>query len=221
MPRHTSLVRIEWKNLLEREGAIKTMTAPILAEKWLSGKRKSSTNSLRIDLSTSAGSRLRTTLENFRAEYFEIWVRAGEESGENELWSLDKAYFTLFKLNDLTESYDEFLALHCEAGFLPVRTEGIANGEYDGKHEKHRKQECYQRMIHLHISFLSQYAIEKHCPSHSHLSVNNCLAKSHIGLALGRTTFEFDSLDSMTETMKQAIKMVKDEILGELAEYEQ
>lgn len=219
MSRYPSLVKIELKNLYNREDSIKEMIKPILAEIWFATKpQKSSVNTYRIDLSNSAGHQLQTTLPDYKAEYFEVWLRSDEGVGEDELWNLDRAYFTLLKKNIDTEDYDEFLSLHCEAGFLATRTKGIAIGNYDEVYEKQKNQEKYQRLIHLHLKFLNQYAIEKDCPVHSFLSVNNCLSKSHIAVTLGRDKFEFDSLDSMSEAMKQAIKMISDEILDELAE---
>lgn len=218
-PRYTSNIRTELKTLHERENTIKDMISPILAENYLAWKLpRASSYSLKIDLKNSVGHQLQTPLEDFKVEYFELWKSTGTGTGENELWNLDKAYFALLKKNNEDEDYNEFLALHCEAGFLPERTLGIIREEDDEGYKKQKNQAKYQRLIHLHNVFLSQYVEEKDCPKHSFLSVNSCLSKSHIGVTLGRNKFEFDSVESMTEAMTQAIQMIKDEILSVLAE---
>jgi hypothetical protein len=217
--RYASDIRIERKDLHARESIIKDMISPILAENYLTWKLpRASSYSFKIDLRNGVGHRLQTPLEDFKVEYFELWKATGSGTGDNELWNLDKAYFALLKKNNEREDYDEFLALHCEAGFLPERTPGIILEENDEGYQKQKYQQKYQRLIHLHMVFLSQYAEEKDCPKHSFLSVNSCLAKSHIGVTLGRNKFEFDSVESMSEAMRQAIQLISDEILNVLAE---
>lgn len=215
--RYESKIITEYKNLREREKIIKEIISLISVENYLSwSPQKSSSYKIKYDLKNGIGQQLRTQVDDFKVEYFELWKSTGKGKGDNELWNLDKAYFALLKKNYESEDFIEFLALHCEAGFLPERTLAITKEDDDIGYLKQKKQEKYQRMIHLHNVFLKYYAKEKDCPYHSFLSDYNQLSKSHLAITLGNNKSEFDSIDSMTIAMKEAIKMIKDEILDVL-----
>ena len=217
-PRYSSKIKTEYRNLREREKIIKEIISSVSIENYLSWRpQKASSYQIKYDLKNSVGHQLQTRLSDFKFEYYELWKATGTGTGDNELWHLDKAYFALLKKNYENEEFFEFLALHCEAGFLPERTLGIIKEEDDTGYLKQKTQEKYQRMIHLHNVFLKQYVEEKDCPHHSFLSDNNQLAKSHVAITLGNNKSEFDSVDSMTVAMQEAIKMIKDEILDVFA----
>lgn len=209
MARPLSKIQLEYKDLKLRVKNLGSNIKEILNvnERWLKGiSNPLEGGKVKISVTNNSGWQLNTTLANYVAGYFEEWKKTGSGKGENEVWELDKAYFSLYKLNSYKQSLDEIIFLHCWESFKPDEAE---RGKNRKGYDKQVIQEKYQRSIHLHLKFLNLY---------DNNIEHKCLNKSHLAITLGRDTYEFNSIDNMDKAMKQAIKMVKEEVLDILSE---
>ena len=118
-------------------------------------------------------------IPNFRAMYFERWLRSQED--HREFWYLNRAYLDIYQIVGPTQE-NKFLCLHCD----PNEPDGASHV-------------LYKRGPHLHINAAS-YPI----------------SSAHIALNAGFVAEILSSTDSLTEAMRIALVMLKEEVLDAL-----
>jgi hypothetical protein len=203
MPSQTRRISLPYSSLLKRRTDVTSLVRPLVgATTWIDARPSATTSILTLSVQDSASEyRVKTRFEGFSLSYLEEWHFTGERRKNDDIWRLEKAYFTLFRANPTLQSYDEYICLHCWEGFAPS-TEGSGSAGATGL-AKQQVQEKYQRSIHMHMKFLSGQSEKEY----------GYIAKAHLAITLGRDTYEFGSIDELSRAMTQALQLLNDEIL--------
>lgn len=136
-----------------------------------------------------------TILSDFRAQYYERWLKF--VSQQQEIWYLERAYLNIYRKDRNTRDYREFMCLHCDPACRP---EENLKQEDINLYNRLIKQTQYKELPHLHI-----IVSEPPFP-HAHLALN-----------VGQRQHVLSSIENLSESMKHAVQMIKDEVFDALS----
>jgi len=125
-----------------------------------------------------------------RAMYYERWCKISK--GREELFFLDRAYLHFYMIEESLIEEKEFALLHCDP-----------NEPDDAAHAK------YKQSLHLHIE-----CSDNSCYPHCHIWPH-----AHIALNSGYLSHVLKDVDSLTLAIKEAICMLKEEVLDPLSKH--
>lgn len=162
--------------------------------------------------------RFSTIVPNFNAMYFERWRRTEED---DEYWYLDRAYLSIYQLINWTET--EFLCLHCDPNT------SSESEEFETKHEKTSNKASFQpnkkSPKKKNLKQPMPEAVKLDTPDkdkykkgpHLHIkAADDPLPHAHIALNLGHLDAVLGSIGTLSEAMRCAIFMLKEEVLDRL-----
>lgn len=162
--------------------------------------------------------RFSTIVPNFNAMYFERWKRTEEDDG---VWYLDRAYLSIYQLINWGEK--EFLCLHCDPNISSELE------EFETEHEKTSNKVSFQsnkkssKKKNLKQPALEAVKLDKPDKDkykkgpHLHIkAADDPLPHAHLALNLGHLDAVLESIETLSEAMRCAIFMLKEEVLDTL-----
>ncbi|NMF60361.1 hypothetical protein [Pseudanabaena yagii] len=130
------------------------------------------------------------TIGELRAMYYERWYKISQN--REELFYLDRAYLHFYMIEPSISEEKEFALLHCD----PNEPDNAAHAKY-------------KQSLHLHIE-----CSDSSCYPHCHIWPH-----AHIALNTGYLNHVLKDIDSLTQAVKEAIYMLKEEVLDPLSKH--
>ncbi len=130
------------------------------------------------------------TIGELRAMYYERWYKISHN--REELFYLDRAYLHFYMIETSISEEKEFALLHCD----PNEPDNAAHAKY-------------KQSLHLHIE-----CSDSSCYPHCHIWPH-----AHIALNTGYLKHVLKDIDSLTQAVKEAIYMLKEEVLDPFSKH--
>lgn len=164
--------------------------------------------------------RFSTIVPNFNAMYFELWKRTEEDEGN---WYLDRAYFSLYQLISREEREKEFLCLHCDPNIsseleeFETEHEKTSNKVSSQSNKKSPKKKNLKQLMHEAVKLDKPDKDKYKKGPHLHIkAADDPLPHAHFALNLGHLDAVLESIETLSEAMRCAIFMLKEEVLDTL-----
>ncbi|MFN6568767.1 hypothetical protein [Dendronalium sp. ChiSLP03b] len=132
--------------------------------------------------------RFKTTVPSVHAMYYEKWIKNYQDKkSKKEFFYLERAYLHFYIIEPSLGEEKEFLLLHCD----PNEPDNAAHAKY-------------KQSLHLHIE--CSEASWPHCDVWPH---------AHIALNSGYLNHVLADVNSLTQAIKDAVLMLKEEVLDQ------
>lgn len=131
-----------------------------------------------------------TFRRDFRAQYFERWLKFVEDNDEG--WYLERAYLNIYRY-DVSRDGREYICLHTDPDCVPDKS---IEKRDPILYRKLVKQAPYKRLPHIHV-----------------VAAEQPLPHAHIALNVGFFDEVLDSVESLSRALKQGVQLLRDEVL--------